>query len=237
MAVTNLAPLPVALNPAIIANIVTAGDLSQLDNAQRVQYYNFRCQQAGLDPSAKPFDLLKLNGKLVLYANATCTQQLCAVHKLTTTVVAREKMDDAYVVVVRVSGPDGRATENMGAVPIAGLKGEAFANALMKAQTKAIRRTVLAHCGLGMLDETEVVTIPNAQRVDTSTGEVIDAAPAEVPAIPDDVRTALAEAAGLGTDALRQVWTGLTLATRNTITTHHNAWWTELKSQAGKVVA
>ena len=180
MAVTNLAPMPVSLNPAIIANIVTNGDLSQLDNTQRVQYYNFRCQQAGLDPSAKPFDLLRLNGKLVLYANATCTQQLCAVHKLTTTVVAREKMDDAYVVVVRVSAPDGRATENMGAVPIAGLKGEAFANALMKAQTKAIRRTVLAHCGLGMLDETEVVTIPGAERVDTQTGEVRTLAPVTV---------------------------------------------------------
>jgi hypothetical protein len=33
----------------------------------------------------------------------------------------------------------------------------------MKATTKAIRRTVLAHCGLGMLDETELDTIPANQ--------------------------------------------------------------------------
>ena len=51
----------------------------------------------------------------------------------------------------------------MGAVDIKGLAGEKLANALMKATTKAIRRTVLAHCGLGMLDETELETIPSSQ--------------------------------------------------------------------------
>ena len=46
---------------------------------------------------------------------------------------------------------------------IANLSGEKLANAIMKATTKAIRRTVLAHCGLGMLDETELETIPAQQ--------------------------------------------------------------------------
>lgn len=160
-AVVKLNP-PTALAPEVIASLVITGDLSRLDPSQKVALYNYRCQQAGLDPAAKPFDLLTLNGKQILYANATCTQQLCAVHKLSTTVVARERVEDAYTVVIRVTGPDGRATENMGAVALGNLKGEAYANALMKAQTKAVRRTVLAHCGLGMLDETEVTTIPGA---------------------------------------------------------------------------
>jgi hypothetical protein len=59
-----------ALDPAVIESIVMNGDLSGLNQTQKVAYYNFRCQQAGLDPAAKPFDLLNLNGKQVLYANA-----------------------------------------------------------------------------------------------------------------------------------------------------------------------
>ena len=48
---------------------------------------------------------------------------------------------------------------------IGGLKGDALANGLMKAETKAKRRVTLSLCGLGMLDDSEVETIPNAQRV------------------------------------------------------------------------
>jgi hypothetical protein len=151
------------LDPKVIESIVMNGDLSKLQPAQKVAYYSYRCSQAGLDPAAKPFDLLKLNGKEVLYANAQCTQQLCAIHKLSTQVTHREKMDDIYLVSVRVTGVDGRLSENQGAVAIAHLKGDALANAVLKATTKAIRRAVLAHCGLGMLDETEAETIPNAR--------------------------------------------------------------------------
>lgn len=149
--------------PEIIANLVTTGDLSRLNAEQRVQYYNYRCQQAGLDPAAKPFDILRLNGKEILYANATCTQQLSGIHRLSVEITSKDRQDDIYVVCARVKSPDGRSSDNMGAVPIGNLKGEAMANAMLKATTKAIRRTVLAHLGLGMLDETEVQTIPGAQ--------------------------------------------------------------------------
>jgi hypothetical protein len=135
-----------ALDPAVIESIVIKGDLIRLEiQTQKVAYYNFRCQQAGLDPAAKPFDLLTLNGKQVLYANASCTQQLCAIHKLSTQVVHRERMDDIYIVSVRVTGADGRVSENQGAVAIGHLKADALANAVLKATTKAIRRAVLSH--------------------------------------------------------------------------------------------
>ena len=149
------------LDPEVIHSIVIKGDMSGLSQEQAVAYYNYRCQQVGLDPSAKPFDLLVLNGKKLLYANAGATQQLCAVHKLSVSIINRERFEGVYLVSVRVTGQDGRVTENDGAVE---LDSERIgkANALMKATTKAIRRTVLAHCGLGMMDETEVETIPNA---------------------------------------------------------------------------
>ncbi len=154
------------LDPAIQNSIVLRGDLSGLNESQKSAYYLYRCKQVGLDPAAKPFDLLTLNGKQVLYANASCTQQLCALHKLSTQITHRERMDDIYVVSCRVTGADGRVSENQGAVSVGNARGDALANAILKATTKAIRRSVLAHCGLGMLDETEVETIPQAVKVE-----------------------------------------------------------------------
>jgi hypothetical protein len=152
------------LDPAVISSLVINGDLKGLSNEQRVAYYNYRCTQAGLDPAAKPFDLLTLNGKQILYANASCTQQLCGTRGLSVQITGREKVEDIYIVCARVSDQTNRITENTGAVSIGGLKGDNLANAMMKATTKAIRRTVLAHCGLGMLDETETETISGAVR-------------------------------------------------------------------------
>ena len=64
---------------------------------------------------------------------------------------------------VRATAKDGRQTDEIGAVPIKGLQGENLANALMKAVTKAKRRAILSVCGLGLLDETEVDSIPGAR--------------------------------------------------------------------------
>lgn len=52
-----------------------------------------------------------------------------------------------------------RADEDFGVVTLPD-KGDARANAIMKAITKAKRRATLSLCGLGMLDETEIETIP-----------------------------------------------------------------------------
>jgi hypothetical protein len=52
--------------------------------------------------------------------------------------------------------PNGRCDESTGAVSVSGLKGEALANAYMKAETKAKRRVTLSILGLNMLDESEV---------------------------------------------------------------------------------
>ena len=172
------------LSSEIISKLVIGGDLSGLSPAQKVEFYNYRCQQAGLDPAAKPFDLLTLNGKQILYANATATQQLTGIHSLSHQITGRELTDGIYCVFCRVTSPDGRSTENMGAVPVDKLQGEAKANAFLKATTKAIRRTVLAHMGLGLMDETEVETIPNAAKgtMPTLQGEVSSTAPDPEPA-------------------------------------------------------
>lgn len=174
------------LDPNIISALVLNGDLKRLDNSQKVAFYNYKCHQAGLDPAAKPFDLLTLNGKEILYANAACTQQLTANRKLSHQITNRELVDDIYCVFCKVTDPEGRSTENMGAVPVGGLKGEAKANAMLKATTKAIRRSVLAHCGLGIMDEAEVETIPGARQETWAPPE----APAAFPWFEDDYANA-----------------------------------------------
>ena len=118
----------------------------------------------GLDPYTKPFDLLRLNGKEILYCTRSGTQQLNKLHKVSHTITSRDTNLDAgvYIVTSKATLPDGRCTESIGAVNIAGLKGEMYANAIMKAETKAKRRATLDLLGLGVLDESEAEAIPNA---------------------------------------------------------------------------
>lgn len=121
----------------------------------------------GLDPFTKPFDILRLNGKEILYCTRSGTQQLNKLHKVSHTITSRDTNAEAgvYIVTSKATLPDGRCTESIGAVNIAGLKGEMYANAIMKAETKAKRRATLDLLGLGVLDESEAETIPNASTV------------------------------------------------------------------------
>ena len=148
-----------------IANqLILQGDLSKLSANDKVRYYNGYCERMGLDPYTKPFDLLRLNGKEILYCTRSGTQQLNKLHKVSHTITSRDTNAEAgvYIVTSKASLPDGRCTESIGAVNIAGLKGEAYANAIMKAETKAKRRATLDLLGLGVIDESEAESIPNA---------------------------------------------------------------------------
>lgn len=143
-------------------NALIQGDLSGLSAEQRLEYYAAVCKSVGLNPLTKPFDYITLNGKLTLYAKRDCTDQLRASRGVSVAISNRETIGDVYIVTARGTIGD-RCDESTGAVPIGNLKGEALANALMKAETKAKRRVTLSLCGLGMLDETELETIPEAR--------------------------------------------------------------------------
>lgn len=141
---------------------LVSGDLAKLTPAQRLSYYRQVCDSLGLNPLTRPFDYITLNNKLALYARKDCTEQLRKNQVVSVAIVGRELVEDCYIVTARATMPSGRQDESIGAVSIHGLKGEARANAMMKAETKAKRRVTLSICGLGMLDETEVETTPNA---------------------------------------------------------------------------
>jgi hypothetical protein len=117
------------------------------------------CDSLGLNPLTQPFDYIRLSGKLVLYAKRDAAEQLRKLHGISITDVQAANVGDVYVVTVKAQDATGRTDASTGAVPIGTLKGEALANALMKAETKAKRRVTLSICGLGMLDETEVESI------------------------------------------------------------------------------
>lgn len=163
---------------ADIERVLIDGDLSRLSPEQRVRVYNHTCSSLGLNPLTKPFMYVVLNGKMQLYARKDCTDQLRGLHKIAIAITDRRIDDDIYIVTARATMPDGRQDEDVGAVPIGSLKGEARANAMMKAHTKAKRRATLSVVGLGVLDESELDSVAGARRVDvTADGEVVQSGP------------------------------------------------------------
>lgn len=157
------------LATSIQETVLLGGDLTRLTPNERLSYYSHLCTSLGLNPLTRPFEYLVLNGKMVLYARKDCTEQLRTNKKISVSIVAREIVEGVYVVTARASDPDGRVDESIGAVSIDGLKGDNRANAMMKAETKAKRRVTLSIAGLGMLDETEVDSIPTARRMPEQT--------------------------------------------------------------------
>lgn len=162
--------------PEAIERALIGGDLGKLAVEQRLTYYNARCRAAGLNPITRPFEYILLNGRLVLYATKSCTDSLAGLHALSHRILSRETVGDIHEVCIEVSSPSGRSTQDVGAVVVARLQGEALANARMKAVTKAKRRGTLSFCGLGdVIDETELDTVRNVERCDAD-GNPIDTA-------------------------------------------------------------
>lgn len=215
-----------------IESVIINGDLSKLTPDQRVGYYKAVCESVGLNPLTKPFSYLTLSGKLVLYANKDCTEQLRAARRISLRITDRQVIDDVYVVTAEATDATGRTDTATGAVALGALKGEAKANAFMKAETKAKRRVTLSIAGLGMLDESEVTSIPGAkpfndepvlapileERADMETGEIVDDQPA-----PRDYATITDEQAGIITNAAKAAELPLaTLCTAYSISDIHD---------------
>jgi len=167
------------VNAGALERVLVAGDLSGLSESQRLEYYRAVCESLGLNPLTRPFEYLRLSGRLVLYATRAAADQLRAIHGISITDVQIDRKDDLISVTVRGRNRDGREDVEVGVVSVAGLRGEALANAEMKAITKAKRRLTLSLAGLGWMDETEAETIPSAQRV---------VEPQPAPALTDEVQ-------------------------------------------------
>ncbi|MCX7619138.1 MAG: hypothetical protein N2041_14570, partial [Tepidiforma sp.] len=150
------------------------GDISALSPAERAKYYVQMCESLGLTAATQPFAILRLNGKEILYPTRGATDQLAAIHKLNREIIDGPKVIDVagtkmIYAMCRATHPNGRSETAVATVPVSDPL-----NALMKAETKAKRRATLSILGLGMLDESELDTIPERARVEVAPPAVAE---------------------------------------------------------------
>lgn len=174
---------PANASGAIMESVIIKGDLSKLTPQERSEYYVRVCQSIGLNPLTQPFQYITLNGKLTLYARRDAADQLRKINDISIEIVSKSVDDGLLTVHVRARDSRGRTDEDFGVVSVSNLKGEAAANAFLKAVTKAKRRVTLSLSGLGFLDETEVDDIPASAK--TPAPPLAPPKPVEAPMNPE----------------------------------------------------
>lgn len=165
------------------------GDIGVMSKVQQAEFLTNLAKAIGLLPFPPPFEILpQKDGRKIIYAKKSCTDQLRKIYGISVDVLYAGPMQlgeqtdpSVYMVKVHAKARDGREDEEIGAVSIKGLAGEDLANAPMKAITKAKRRVTLSICGLSFLDETEVGTFGGQQ---ASSGPASVAPRTVVPQVP-----------------------------------------------------
>lgn len=162
----NIARIPMGdehiVSAEAMEHVLGTGELQKLTVPQRVQYYLKVCDTIGINPMTRPFRFMNFQGAVVMYATRDCTDQLREKRKISIEIKEKRLEGELFMVTAHASTPEGRQDEDVGAVALGRLTGEARANAIMKAITKSKRRVTLSICGLGYLDEDEVATLPGA---------------------------------------------------------------------------
>ena len=180
------------LSEDTLNNIILNGDISGLEPPQLLEYYKWYCERFGLDSASKPFQIIEFKeGKKVLYCTREGCQQLSKINEVSHQITDRQIQDTPegkiFLVTARAILPSNRFSESIGAVSLykadgvwmnqqspkknyfkpngkyLSLKGDEYCNAIMKTETKAKRRATLDLLGLGIMEEQEVETIPNAK--------------------------------------------------------------------------
>jgi hypothetical protein len=113
------------VDPEAIGRALMAGDLAKLSPEDRVQYYFALCRSSGLNPLTRPFIVIQSDGgELTWYPTRECAEQLRKLHRVSMTVLSRERTEDGlYVVTVEARMPDGRVEQAQGIVSILRKKG------------------------------------------------------------------------------------------------------------------
>lgn len=151
-------------SPETLNAIIMKGDWSLLSATEQREHYMTLCDSLGLRYLTQPFLFLDTNdGRTILYATRSCTDQLRQLYCLSSSITKREKDTSAkvYLVEVKIWDPFGREDFATGAAPLTDKDGDPLdtigvCNAIKKAETQAKRRATLSWCGLGILDESEI---------------------------------------------------------------------------------
>lgn len=147
-----------------VRSFLRTGDLSDMPDKVKDYVLVKMCCHFGLDPILRPFQLIELKGKTVWYATKSATDQVAAIRSLTRKFSEVSIDNDRGIAMMTAYVTDGHREESaLAAVPITKfgpptvrngdpvklpLAGEEYANALMKLQTKALRRATMAFIGM-----------------------------------------------------------------------------------------
>lgn len=172
---------------ALLSAVASGKDTRSLSGDDRRALLASLNRQLGLNPLSGAVMFLLTNGRETLYVTKQGTDQIARREKLTRETLKGpcvETMEGVKVVICRVcvKHPDGRAETCTATLPFSA---GGLVNDLMKVETKAKRRATLSLCGLGMLAEDEIETIPGARTVPADVlAEPIVTAPPLMPAAP-----------------------------------------------------
>lgn len=161
----------------IITNLVLTGDISKMNDIQRVEYYNQLCISLDLNPLTKPFDIILFpkNNKVSLYPNKYCAEQLRKKDGVSIYKTERIIEDNILIFKAYAKNKFGILDEATSSIPLVKIEKkwdsterdykptgnyipmnpQEKADAIMKCETKAKRRVTFSICGLGMADDPE----------------------------------------------------------------------------------
>ncbi len=142
----------------MMESLVVEGNLASLSSQERCLYYQAVCESLNLNPLTRPFEYIELNSKLVLYATATCADQLRAANAISIVKIVDESDEQFFRMRAYGEQPSGRKDTAVAIVFKEG-SGTNLANLYMKAETKAKRRLTLSMSGLNIVDESDLDTL------------------------------------------------------------------------------
>lgn len=159
------------MQESVIERLIEKKDFGGLSPEERRFVTLKMCRKYNLDPLLLPFQFLKIDGRVLLYATKAASDALALSFKLSQE--AEEIITSVPgVVIVKASyvdqeflesgGKRGRREYGLGAAS-SDLKGLPLANGVKKASTQAKRRAVLSMVCPGVLDESEIIDIPGAK--------------------------------------------------------------------------
>ncbi len=150
------------LSAEVVQRLLFSGDLRALTPEQKMQYHAILCNRLKLDPTGTPFEIIKMKNREVLYLTVAGVQQLIMNHNISLE-YRDEKLSDGLLRVFYRARMGERFVDSSGAVSIKGMSGDDLADAYLRCESKAVRRSVLNLIGMGSMDESEPVETSPAQ--------------------------------------------------------------------------
>lgn len=149
-------------------------DYSKLSAAEREEFIRSVCADLNIPVGLRLIGFAWMNQpdgsrSMVPYAKRGATDRIRAKHSVSLYDLVRVEIDGC--VAFKAYGQDGQGRKEVaiGAAPApSSTKGEAFASAVMTAETRAGRRLTLKFAGLGLLDESEI-SAANGEIIETKS--------------------------------------------------------------------